>query len=158
MTDVQKADIIRLRSEGQSFGKIAAVLELSVNTVKSFCSRNKDSRLCYCCGTPIIQPPHTRQKKFCSNRCRMKWWYAHKDDVIIGSIAAVSAICSPDSEVSSVNFQNEMMYQATMSIARKMLRDGLISEDEYRQIDTMFIEKYQPKIGVLFVDLQPEQR
>lgn len=47
MTDVQKADIIRLRSEGQSFGKIAAVLELSVNTVKSFCSRNKDSRLCY---------------------------------------------------------------------------------------------------------------
>ena len=55
MTDVQKADIIRLRSEGQSFGKIAAALELSVNTVKSFCSRNKDSRLCYCCGTPIIQ-------------------------------------------------------------------------------------------------------
>lgn len=51
MTDVQKADIIRLRSEGQSFGKIAAALELSVNTVKSFCSRNKDSRLCYCCGT-----------------------------------------------------------------------------------------------------------
>ena len=43
-----------------------------------------------------------------------------------------------------MNFQNEMMYQATMSIARKMLRDGLISEDEYRQIDTMFIEKYQP--------------
>ena len=69
MTDVQKADIIRLRSEGQSFGKIAAALELSVNTVKSFCSRNKHSRLCYCCGTPIIQPPHTRQKKFCSNRC-----------------------------------------------------------------------------------------
>ena len=57
-----------------------------------------------------------------------------------------------------MNFQNEMMYQATMSIARKMLRDGLISEDEYRQIDTMFIEKYQPKIGGLFVDLQPEQR
>jgi len=57
-----------------------------------------------------------------------------------------------------VNFQNEMMYQATMSFARKMLRDGLITEDEYRQIDTMFIEKYQPKIGTLFVDLQPEQR
>ena len=52
----------------------------------------------------------------------------------------------------------EMMYQATMSIARKMLRDGLIYEDEYRQIDTMFIEIYQPKMGVLFVDLQPEQR
>jgi len=78
--------------------------------------------------------------------------------IIIGNIAAASAICIPVSEVSSVNFQNEMMYQATMSFARKMLRDGLITEDEYRQIDTMFIEKYQPKIGTLFVDLQPEQR
>ncbi len=57
-----------------------------------------------------------------------------------------------------MDFQSEMMYQATMSIAWKMLRDGLISEDEYRQIDTMFIEKYKSKIGVLFVDLQPEQR
>ena len=57
-----------------------------------------------------------------------------------------------------MDFQSERMYQATMSIARKMLRDGLISEDEYRQIDTMFIEKYKLKIGVLFVDLQPEQR
>ena len=93
MTDVQKADIIRLRSEGQSFGKIAAVLELSVNTVKSFCSRNKDSRLCYCCGTPIIQPPHTRQKKFCSNRCRMKWWYAHKDDVNRRAIYDFTCAC-----------------------------------------------------------------
>ena len=93
MTDVQKADIIRLRSEGQSFGKIAAALELSVNTVKSFCSRNKDSRLCYCCGTPIIQPPHTRQKKFCSNRCRMKWWYAHKDDVNRRAIYDFTCAC-----------------------------------------------------------------
>lgn len=50
-----------------------------------------------------------------------------------------------------MNFQNEMMYQATMSFARKMLRDGLITVDEYRQIDTMFIEKYQPKIGVLLL-------
>ena len=57
-----------------------------------------------------------------------------------------------------MNFQNEMMYQATMSFARKMLREGLITQDEYRKIDTMFIEKYQPKIGALFVDLQPEQR
>jgi hypothetical protein len=52
-----------------------------------------------------------------------------------------------------MNFQNEMMYQATMSIARKMLRDGLISEHEYRQIDTMFIAKYQPKIGVLLLGI-----
>ena len=77
---------------------------------------------------------------------------------ITGNIAAEPVISKRGLEVSGVNFQNEMMYQATMSFARKMLRDGLITEDEYRQIDTMFIEKYQPKIGTLFVDLQPEQR
>ena len=77
---------------------------------------------------------------------------------ITGNIAAEPVISKRGLEVSSVNFQNEMMYQATMSFARKMLRDGLITEEEYRQIDTMFIEKYQPKIGTVFVDLQPEQR
>ena len=77
---------------------------------------------------------------------------------ITGNIAAEPVISKRGLEVSSVNFQNERMYHATMSFARKMLRDGLITVDEYRQIDTMFIEKYQPKIGVLFVDLQPEQR
>ena len=77
---------------------------------------------------------------------------------ITGNIAAEPVISKRGLEVSSVNFQNEMIYQATMSFARKMLRDGLITEDEYPQIDTMFIEKYQPKIGTLFVDLQPEQR
>ena len=79
-------------------------------------------------------------------------------ETIIGSIAAVSAICSPDSEVNSMNLQNELMYQITMSIARRMFSEGLMTEDEYRQIDTIFREKYQPKIGTLFVDLSAEQR
>lgn len=37
-----------------------------------------------------------------------------------------------------------------MHLARKMLSDGLISEDEYRQIDTIFLEKYRPTLGTLF--------
>ena len=62
------------------------------------------------------------------------------------------------SEANSVDLQNELMYQMTMSIARRMFSEGLMTEDEYRQIDTMFREKYQPKIGTLFVDLPAEQR
>lgn len=57
-----------------------------------------------------------------------------------------------------MDLQNELMYQMTMSIARRMFSEGLMTEDEYRQIDTMFREKYQPKIGTLFVDLPAEQR
>ena len=75
-----------------------------------------------------------------------------------GSIAAVNATFGQGSEVNSVNLQNELMYQMTMSVARRMFSEGLMTEDEYRQIDTMFREKYQPKIGTLFVDLPAEQR
>lgn len=57
-----------------------------------------------------------------------------------------------------MDFQNELMYQATMSIARKMLDDGLITSEEYGQIDTIFREKYAPVFGTLFVDLLANKR
>lgn len=50
-------------------------------------------------------------------------------------------------------FQNEKLYQTTMSIARKMLQEGIVSEEEYRQIDTIFLEKYKPVFGTLFSDI-----
>lgn len=42
------------------------------------------------------------------------------------------------------------MYQTTMNMARRMLSQGLISEEEYCQIDTIFLEKYRPVFGTLF--------
>lgn len=50
-------------------------------------------------------------------------------------------------------FRNEKLYQITMHIARQMLAEGLISEKEYRQIDTLFTEKYKPILGTLFADI-----
>ncbi len=50
-------------------------------------------------------------------------------------------------------FRNEKLYQTTMSIARKMLQEGIISEEEYRRIDTIFLEKYRPVFGTLFSDI-----
>lgn len=55
-------------------------------------------------------------------------------------------------------FRNEKLYQTTMHIARKMLADGAISEDEYRQIDTIFLEKYRPVLGALFSDIRLTSR
>lgn len=71
----------------------------------------------------------------------------------IGNIAPTSATSTIGLEADSMNkvdFQNEKLYQATMSMARKMLKDGLISEEEYRQIDTIFLAKYRPVFGALF--------
>ena len=51
------------------------------------------------------------------------------------------------------DFRNEKLYQTTMHLARKMLEEGIISEEEYRQIDTIFLEKYKPVFGTLFSDI-----
>lgn len=55
--------------------------------------------------------------------------------------------------MSEREMQNEKLYQATMAITRSMLNQGLITEDEYRQIDTIFTEKYAPSSGTLFSDI-----
>ncbi len=52
--------------------------------------------------------------------------------------------------MSEEQFQNEKLYQSTMNLARKMLMDSVISEEEYRQIDTIFLKKYRPVFGTLF--------
>jgi len=56
--------------------------------------------------------------------------------------------------VDKKEFKNEKLYQTTMSMARKMLSDGLISEEEYCRIDTIFLEKYRPVFGTLFSDVR----
>ena len=87
MTAEQKSDVISLRSEGLTYSEIADRLELSINTVKSFYRRCKDtsretvSSYCKCCGKPIVQPAGAREKKFCSDVCRMKWWNSHREAV-----------------------------------------------------------------------------
>ena len=46
-------------------------------------------------------------------------------------------------------FDRESRYRVSLSIAGTMLRNGLISEEDYRIIDTIFIEKYRPLFGGL---------
>lgn len=72
------------------------------------------------------------------------------------NIAATSVISPTASEVvmmSKEEFRNEKLYQTTMHLARKMLEEGVVSEEEYRRIDTIFLEKYKPVFGTLFSDI-----
>lgn len=62
MTDAQKSTVLTLRSKGMSFSKIAETVGLSVNTIKSFCSRHK-GQFCLCCGEPITQPAKSTSEK-----------------------------------------------------------------------------------------------
>ena len=51
-------------------------------------------------------------------------------------------------------FKRERLYQATIAIVKTMLKNSLISEDEFCQIDAMLLEKYKPLLGGLKVGIQ----
>ena len=77
---MQNGDIDKLRYQGYGYKKIAQLLAISENTVKSYCRRNpidKTKKLCLQCGKVIVNTPHKREKKFCSDACRHKWWNSH---------------------------------------------------------------------------------
>lgn len=52
-------------------------------------------------------------------------------------------------DVSKEQFRAERLYRMSLSVARAMLKKGIISEDEYSEIDTILLEKYRPVLGTL---------
>ena len=88
MTNEECMKIEELQHEGYGYKKIALLLELPVNTVKSYVRRHPVTptaavlaKGCLHCGAPLAQLPGKKEKKFCSDRCRMAWWNAHPERV-----------------------------------------------------------------------------
>ncbi len=92
MTDEQIKRLYEMREQGIGYGKIAQILDVSQNTVKSFCQRNNlggmrlpnasaDIHVCKFCGKEVQQTPGRKQKKFCNSTCRMAYWNSHQDKV-----------------------------------------------------------------------------
>ena len=88
MTREQKLMIVSLRSQGLGYKRVADRLGIFINTVKSFCRRQKDKTheedqpgpfTCKCCGVTVKQTPGRKKKLFCSDKCRMKWWNEHPE-------------------------------------------------------------------------------
>ena len=52
--------------------------------------------------------------------------------------------------MSSEQFNHEKNYQVTVYIARLMLRDKIINEEEFLRIESIMLEKYKPLLGTLF--------
>ena len=94
-----------LRETGYSYSRIATVLGVPKNSVKSYCNRfgiqlgtgDSDSGAdgilrCRQCGHVIERGNQSNGRKFCSNECRMRWWNAHRDRVT--SKTACITICA----------------------------------------------------------------
>ena len=87
MTEIQKAKIRYFRTEGMGYGAIAEKLEISENTVKSFCRRNgltgvaskEPITICRQCNQVLEQEEGRKHRKFCSEKCRRAWWKAHPE-------------------------------------------------------------------------------
>ena len=50
-------------------------------------------------------------------------------------------------------FDRERKYLGTMCIAKRLLREGVITEEEYCKIDTKFKGIYGPSLSTLFTDI-----
>jgi DNA-binding CsgD family transcriptional regulator/endogenous inhibitor of DNA gyrase (YacG/DUF329 family) len=98
MTADEKARIGRMRSESRSYAQIALSLNISQNTIKSFCRRNKltiggiaaspqtksepeVNTVCKHCGKDLKQKPKQKARSFCSDACRYAWWKAHHEQL-----------------------------------------------------------------------------
>jgi hypothetical protein len=56
--------------------------------------------------------------------------------------------------MTKAQMENEKVYQGTMTIAKNLLKQGIISEEEYEQIDTMYRQKYSISLSTLFTDIR----
>ena len=96
MTDKQREQIRKLRYEGAGYKAIATELDLSLNTVKSYCRRSllqgagsvavinnlvsvEKGLVCKHCGKQLRHTEGKRKKVFCSDSCRKKHWKQKKE-------------------------------------------------------------------------------
>ena len=91
MTDAQKTAIAEYRREGYGYKKISQLTGVCESSVKTYCRRNGlagtaeaqapahriTEKPCLCCGKPVVQYTGRKEKKFCSDACRNKWWNTH---------------------------------------------------------------------------------
>lgn len=108
MTDRQRQQIIQLRKDGFGYALIAKGLNISRDTVRSFCRRNglagempgktvnQDEQpkegFCRECGNELRQTEGVKKKIFCCRECREKWWHEHPDR--IKQRAVYSFVCA----------------------------------------------------------------
>lgn len=92
MTDKQKHQIAAYREQGLSYMEISKKMDLSINSIKTYCKRHSlggvrafdglgeaANSVCEQCQKPVIQNPGRKKKRFCSDKCRNLWWNSHLD-------------------------------------------------------------------------------
>lgn len=65
-------------------------------------------------------------------------------------MSAISQLASEkENAMDNAEFERERAYQTTMSLVRQLKNNGTVTDEEYRKIDTIMLEKYHPILGTL---------
>ncbi len=126
MKPEQKRMIEELRNSGCGYKEISEQLQISINTVKSYCKRHELTRMgkrnsgsvrfCLQCGTEIKQEQHRKTKKFCSDRCRMLWWREHSS--LLRTPSKQTFICPVCHEAFAAYSSTKQKYCSRLCYAR----------------------------------------
>lgn len=95
MTDMEKKQIVELRTQGYGYATIAKTVGIKKDTVVAFCRKHgltgvkaaDNSRtavnadFCKNCGSVLHQQDGRKKKKFCCPDCRVTWWNSHPENV-----------------------------------------------------------------------------
>ena len=73
-----------------------------------------------------------------------------------GSTAPIPATSKAATEggapVTSEQFNAEKDYQAARQIAESFRKQGLLTDEEFAEIDTILLQKFRPSLGTLFAE------
>lgn len=120
MTIDERKALTTYRHQGYGYKKIAQIMGLSVNTVKTYCKRNalggvvapqnpsSMEKVCKCCGAPLVQTPGRKPKVFCSDACRTKWWNTHPE--LVNHRDGRQVVCGHCGQVFSVSKKSTRKY------------------------------------------------
>ena len=81
MTEAQKTEALRLLGEGRIYKEIGEQIGATTESVKQFFYRNRKHKQpirCEQCHQTMIRN-ESRQQRFCSYSCRMRWWSHHPE-------------------------------------------------------------------------------
>jgi endogenous inhibitor of DNA gyrase (YacG/DUF329 family) len=104
ITVKQKRQIDDLRNKKIGYSAISKILDIPMNTVKSYCYRNSLGKTfeedlpagygddeCKNCGKPLKFIVGKRKKIYCCDKCRNDWWKNHPQ--LIQKKAVYNFVC-----------------------------------------------------------------
>lgn len=106
MTEFQQRQVREFRMKGAGYRAIAAVVGVTRDEVRNYCrSRgldglglevkelSKGTRYCPQCNKKLPEQNRGRQRIYCSDTCRKKWWAAHPNAIARSEKATYQLVC-----------------------------------------------------------------